>query len=201
MALVGAAGLLAFGLGAAGVRVAIASQPAPFLALEELPPPGYPRIDRAAPELGLVAQSGERVALASLRGRPALVTFAFAHCETVCPLVVRQALEAQSRLRAQVDSGTLAPERVPRVVVVTLDPAPTTAIVDRLRLVAKAENVRVADEQLTTIAMRSGGDIRAALNDLQILSTGKSISKEELDLLSDREHEEAHCWPGFLPDG
>ncbi len=120
--LAGAAGLLALGLGAAGVRVAIASQSAPLLAAEELPAPAYPRIDRAAPELGLVGRSGRRVGLSSLRGRPALVTFAFAHCETVCPLVVRQVLDAQRHLREQADSGVLAPERVPRVVVVTLDP-------------------------------------------------------------------------------
>ena len=50
------------------------------------------------------------------------MTFAFAHCETVCPLVVRHVLDAQRRLREQADSGALAAERVPRVVVVTLDP-------------------------------------------------------------------------------
>jgi protein SCO1/2 len=123
LALAAAAGLAALGLAAAGWRVVGASPPA-SLALpgEELPPDTYPRLDRPAPELGLVAQSGERIDLARLRGRPALVTFAFAHCESLCPLVVRQTLEAQRRLRERASTGGLAASRVPRVVVVTLDP-------------------------------------------------------------------------------
>jgi protein SCO1/2 len=123
LALAGLAALAAFGLGAAAVRVATAAR-SPSLALvgEELPPAGYPRLDRDAPELGLVAHSGGRIDLSRLRGRPALVTFAFAHCESVCPLVVRQALEAQRRLRERAAAGGLAVERVPRVAVVTLDP-------------------------------------------------------------------------------
>jgi cytochrome oxidase Cu insertion factor (SCO1/SenC/PrrC family) len=50
------------------------------------------------------------------------VTFAFAHCRSVCPLVVREAVGAQRLLRERAASGALARERVPRVVVVTLDP-------------------------------------------------------------------------------
>ena len=123
LVLAGATALFAVGLGAAGARVALASRPgSPALAADELPPASYPRVDRDAPELGLVGQSGERVDLASLRGRPAFVIFAFAHCESVCPLVVRQAVEAQRMLRERAGAGGLPPERVPRVVVVTLDP-------------------------------------------------------------------------------
>jgi cytochrome oxidase Cu insertion factor (SCO1/SenC/PrrC family) len=82
-----------------------------------LPPPaeraaGYPRLDRPAPELGLVNQHGEVLTLERLEGRPALVTFAFAHCQTVCPLVVRDALAARDRVA----------DLEPVVVVVTLDP-------------------------------------------------------------------------------
>jgi cytochrome oxidase Cu insertion factor (SCO1/SenC/PrrC family) len=123
LALAVAAGMLVLGLGAAGARVAGVSRSAPsLLAADELPPDTYPRVDRDAPELGLVAQSGERIGLARLRGRPALVTFAFAHCESVCPLVVHETLAAQRRLRERAEAGGVAPERVPRVVVVTLDP-------------------------------------------------------------------------------
>jgi cytochrome oxidase Cu insertion factor (SCO1/SenC/PrrC family) len=123
VALASAAGLAALGLvGAAGRVVAASARPALSLPGEEEPPESWPRLDRAAPELDLVAQTGERIGLASLRGRPALVAFAFAHCESVCPLLVRHALEAQQRLRALSLSGELDPERVPRVVIVTLDP-------------------------------------------------------------------------------
>jgi protein SCO1/2 len=111
------AAALLLGLAAAGARVAGArGDGAPF-ALDEAPPATYPRLDRPAPALGLVDQSGARLESEHLRGRPALVTFAFAHCEAVCPAVVRQVLEAQRELRAADDAS-----RVPRVVVVTLDP-------------------------------------------------------------------------------
>jgi protein SCO1/2 len=74
-------------------------------------PSTYPRLDRPAPDLGLVDQHGEVLELGALRGRPALVTFAFGHCESVCPAVVRQVLDARERSDA-----------APAVVVVTLDP-------------------------------------------------------------------------------
>jgi protein SCO1/2 len=90
---------------------------APFATLTASLPATYPRLDRPAPALGLVDQSGARIELGTLRGRPALVTFAFAHCETVCPAVVREVVQAQELLRA---SGDVA--ETPRVVVVTLDP-------------------------------------------------------------------------------
>jgi cytochrome oxidase Cu insertion factor (SCO1/SenC/PrrC family) len=79
----------------------------------ELPPASYPRLDRAAPPLVLTAQSGDGLDIGALRGRPVLVTFAFAHCETVCPVVVQHTLQAQAAL----------PEALrPVVLVVTLDP-------------------------------------------------------------------------------
>jgi len=69
-------------------------------------------LDEAAPALGLVDQHGATITVEQFRGRPLLVTFAFAHCETVCPLLVRDALAA----RAQ------AGDDPPALVVVTLDP-------------------------------------------------------------------------------
>lgn len=100
--------LLAAGVTAAGVRVAGAT--AEGLA-SELPPDTYPRLDRAAPPLGLIDQHGQRVELADLRGRPALVSFAFGQCTSVCPLIIRETLQAQSRS-----------ESAPRLVIVSLDP-------------------------------------------------------------------------------
>jgi protein SCO1/2 len=81
--------------------------------VESLPPSTYPRLDRAAPALALVAQAGQVVDIASLRGRVVLVTFAYAHCETVCPVVVKHTLEAQASLAGDVR---------PVVFIVTLDP-------------------------------------------------------------------------------
>jgi cytochrome oxidase Cu insertion factor (SCO1/SenC/PrrC family) len=70
------------------------------------------RVDDKAPELGLVDQHGDSVSLERFRGRPVIVTFAFGHCTTVCPLTVRAARTATRRLA---DRGAV-------LVVVTLDP-------------------------------------------------------------------------------
>lgn len=122
-AIAGTVLLLSMGLAASGGRVVQANAAARVvLPGEELPPDTYPRLDREAPSLDLVDQNGERLDLASLRGRPTLVTFAFGHCETVCPVVVHQSVEVQKQLREQVAAGAAASTRVPRVVVVTLDP-------------------------------------------------------------------------------
>ncbi len=69
--------------------------------------PDYPRIDVALPEFRLTDQHGKDFGLANLRGQVTVLTFAYAHCETVCPGLI-------STLRA-------LPPEVPRVVV-TLDP-------------------------------------------------------------------------------
>lgn len=103
--------LLVAGFVAAGGRV-ISASPTTAASNEGLPST-YPRLDRPAPALGLVDQHGRVLELEDLRGRPALVTFAFGHCESVCPAVVRQVLDARDR------AETDAP---PSVVVITLDP-------------------------------------------------------------------------------
>jgi cytochrome oxidase Cu insertion factor (SCO1/SenC/PrrC family) len=74
-------------------------------------PGGVARVDRPAPELRLVSQHGP-FDLSLLRGRPVLVTFAFAHCRTVCPLLVRDALAVRRAAGPQATA----------IVVVTLDP-------------------------------------------------------------------------------
>jgi cytochrome oxidase Cu insertion factor (SCO1/SenC/PrrC family) len=80
----------------------------------EIPPSTYPRLDRPAPHLQLTAHDGSLRDLTALRGTPVLVTFAYAHCETVCPLVVKHTLTAQEVLGA---AGTAT-----AVLIVTLDP-------------------------------------------------------------------------------
>ncbi|HZD04682.1 MAG TPA: SCO family protein [Longimicrobiales bacterium] len=109
--------LVVGGLGAAGVRVARASEATAFLPppAETMPPPDYPRLDRTSPPDQLVDQHGRRVAASDLAGRPALVTFAFGHCTTLCPLVVRQVLAARELVAE-------AGGEPPAVAVVTLDP-------------------------------------------------------------------------------
>lgn len=106
--------LLCAGLGAAGWRVATASAtPAGAAGAAGGAEAAGRTLNEPAPPLALVDQHGAALTLERFRGRPLLLGFAYGHCETVCPLIVRDLLEAQRRF---------APERRPAVVVVTLDP-------------------------------------------------------------------------------
>lgn len=72
-----------------------------------------PTVDRPAPRDKLVDQHGDSVGIGAFAGRTALVTFAFGHCETVCPVVAHRVVEARQRL-------TGVP--TPAILVITLDP-------------------------------------------------------------------------------
>jgi cytochrome oxidase Cu insertion factor (SCO1/SenC/PrrC family) len=106
-------------LGAAGTTVRVAnamSADAILLDVPATPPELHPRLDQPAPTaLALVDQRGAAFGLDAYRGRPVIVTFAFARCETICPVIVREALEAQKL------APTVGAER-PAVVIVTVDP-------------------------------------------------------------------------------
>jgi protein SCO1/2 len=116
--------LLVVGLGSVVVRVRTAG-------LEPFPSsPGaiaeqLTRVNDAAPPLALTDQRGREVTLESYRGRPVLVAFAFAHCQTVCPLVVADVMTARRRLGAD----------APPALIVTLDPWRDTP--SRLASIAK----------------------------------------------------------------
>ena len=69
-------------------------------------------IDDPAPAIDLVDQHGRAIATTDFDGRVVFVTFAYAHCETVCPTVVSDVVAAARQLE----------DRNPAVVVVTLDP-------------------------------------------------------------------------------
>jgi protein SCO1/2 len=105
------AALVVAGLGSAGVRVRTAGQE-PFATGNADLVAQLTRISDAAPTLRLTDQHGRVVALDAFRGRPVIVTFAYAHCSTVCPLLVSDALGARERTT----------ESNPVVLVVTLDP-------------------------------------------------------------------------------
>ena len=70
------------------------------------------RVNDEAPALSLVDQHDQQISIDRFRGRPVIVTFAYAHCETICPLVVSDVLAAQRQLA----------DRSAAVVIVTLDP-------------------------------------------------------------------------------
>jgi protein SCO1/2 len=110
MAGVFAAALVA-GIAAAVVRVRTAGlEPFPTGAADIAAQ--LTRVNDAAPRLALTDQTGQEVALDGFRGKPVLVGFAFAHCETVCPLIVEDLLAARRQLAGE----------PPAVLIVTLDP-------------------------------------------------------------------------------
>lgn len=122
--IVGAGLAVAAFLATAAAQVASLRLPPPTLAAgfgatgDELLPETYPRLDRPWPGTeGLVDQLGAAFALESLGGRPAFVTFAFGHCATICPIVVRNSLEARRSVESQRDADAEM-----AVVVFTLDP-------------------------------------------------------------------------------
>jgi protein SCO1/2 len=98
--------------------------------LQPAAPPSLPPGDslfHIDSELSLVDQQGAPLTLRSLEGKPALITFFYGGCTTMCPLIVsdvRRTAEALSEAeRAQVT-----------VVLVTIDPATDTP--ERLRALA-----------------------------------------------------------------
>jgi cytochrome oxidase Cu insertion factor (SCO1/SenC/PrrC family) len=100
------------GLGWAATQVAEARLPDVVFSSGGVEATDQPRLDRAWPILAdMVDQAGSPFTLASLDRRPALVTFAFGHCETVCPVVVHEARAARLAL-----GGDIA------IVVFTVDP-------------------------------------------------------------------------------
>jgi cytochrome oxidase Cu insertion factor (SCO1/SenC/PrrC family) len=109
--------VLLLGLAGTTVRVGNAmGADAVLLEVPDTPPAAHPRLDQPAPTpLTLVDQSGAAFSLDAYLGRPVIVTFAFARCETICPVIVREALEAQKL------APTLGAPR-PAVVILTVDP-------------------------------------------------------------------------------
>jgi protein SCO1/2 len=59
-----------------------------------------------------VDQEGRTVTLESFRERPVILTFAFAHCDTICPRIVSDVVNARRQLEAV----------RPVLLVITLDP-------------------------------------------------------------------------------
>jgi len=75
------------------------------------------RINDAPKPFALTDQHGRTVTLEQLKGRPVIVTFAYAGCTTVCPLVVDDVLDVREALATEPRL-----DRRPVALVVTLDP-------------------------------------------------------------------------------
>lgn len=73
-------------------------------------PESYPRQTGRAPDFAMVDQHGARISLAGLKGRPVILSFVFAHCQTMCPFIVATLKRAASE-DAEVLLITLDPWR------------------------------------------------------------------------------------------
>jgi protein SCO1 len=73
-------------------------------------PESYPRQTERAPDFAMVDQHGARISLGGFRGRPVVLSFVFAHCQTMCPFIVATLKRAASE-DAEVLLITLDPWR------------------------------------------------------------------------------------------
>jgi cytochrome oxidase Cu insertion factor (SCO1/SenC/PrrC family) len=109
------AALIIAGLVGVGVRVRTAEAQRFVTSAAESVAIKLNRLNDAPKPMALVNQHGDTITLDRFAGRPVLVTFAFANCSTICPLIVNDVLNVRDRLE------TLERAR-PAVVIVTLDP-------------------------------------------------------------------------------
>jgi protein SCO1/2 len=70
------------------------------------------RVSQGPPQVPLLDQSGREITPSTFLGRPVIVAFVYAHCQTVCPLIVSDVLAAQLRLE----------DARPVALFITLDP-------------------------------------------------------------------------------
>lgn len=111
-------------LAGAGVLVRRVSRAMTLGAAERVDVSGAPtRIDTDASWIALTDQSGRRTSPADFHGGPLLLTFAYGHCATVCPLVVHETLAARRQagrpdvplVVVTVDPWRDTPERLPGI--------------------------------------------------------------------------------------
>lgn len=143
------------GLHVAGrhVRRTLAARALPEAVVVEAAP--LVLVGNAAPALPLVDHHGARFDLAALHGGPVIVTFAYGHCQTICPTIVHDVL-AIRRSAARTD--------IP-LVVVTLDP--WRDIPERLPSMAAAWGLGTGDRLLS-------GGIREVNATLDAWGVGRS---------------------------
>ena len=139
--------LCVVGLVAAGQRVASAAGSNADETFALSPPLGA-RGSVPAEEFALLNQHGGITRLADYRGRWVMVTFAFGHCEDICPVIVQHAR------RARADEGA---EDVP-ILVMTIDPWRDTP--DRLATIALGWELGTDDRVLSG----SVDDVNATLD-------------------------------------
>ncbi|MEK7691347.1 MAG: SCO family protein, partial [Bdellovibrionota bacterium] len=68
-------------------------------------PTAYPKLDQKPPEFNLQTQSGAAFGNKQLNGKVSILTFVFAHCQTMCPTLLKQTHDALARLNPATVQG------------------------------------------------------------------------------------------------
>lgn len=149
-------------------------------------PETYPQTNKPAPNWSLLDQYGDEISLQTFKGKTLWLTFAFAHCQTVCPSVVQQTTQAMNQLTEEERSHlgmaivTLDPWRdtpgaLPRLAqewklpanahVLSGDPTIVTAVLDRYQIPWKRdENTGDVAHPPITYVINPHGDIAYSFN-------------------------------------
>lgn len=73
---------------------------------------------------------------------------------------------------------------------IEFSPIPFKDVLSRLKNISREAGIIVQEEALESIAEKSGGDLRSALNDLEAAARGKSkVTLEDVELLGDRDRQ------------
>lgn len=79
---------------------------------------------------------------------------------------------------------------VKKVITIEFNELTSSDVCGRLNEICEKEKIESDDFIIKSIASRSGGDLRAAINDLQTMCAGGNLDKDSLELIGDRKREE-----------
>lgn len=74
---------------------------------------------------------------------------------------------------------------------VKYEPADISQLKELLKEICKKEKIKADENSLVMLARRTGGDVRAAITDLQILTYNGKLKKEDIEVLDDRKQTES----------
>lgn len=78
-----------------------------------------------------------------------------------------------------------------KAVLIEFQPIPSREVVERLDAIARENGVTVHPEALETLAVKNGGDMRSAINDLEAAAQGRTtVRPEDITWLGDRDRQD-----------
>lgn len=142
-------------------------------------PEDYLKMNKHIPSFELIDQFGARINQDVFKGKTTILTFAFAHCSTVCPVLIKDTLSAQkivgsSKVQAiivSIDPWRDTPHSLPSL-------AKTWSIGDNSRLISgDPDSVQKFLDEMQIVTARSlkDGNINHAPQAMVVNSEGKVI--------------------------